>query len=93
MTDHDFWLMVRRALLMLVAAIEKRWLGEGKVTPRPLPEAIAEARARSAAAGTSWPCPECGEQMGDMDDCIPGHFPNQIQVLCKKCGCAVGRWL
>ena len=92
MSDRDFWVMVRRALMMVVAAIEKRWLG-GRVTPQPLAEANAEARARSAAAGISWPCPECGEQMGDMDDCIPGHFPNQIQVLCKKCGCAVGRWL
>jgi hypothetical protein len=27
MSDRDFWLMVRRALLMIAAAIEKRWLG------------------------------------------------------------------
>jgi hypothetical protein len=26
MTDRDFWIMVRRALLMIAAAIEKRWL-------------------------------------------------------------------
>ena len=26
MTDREFWLMIRRALLMIVKAIEKRWL-------------------------------------------------------------------
>ena len=26
MTDRDLWLMIRRALLMIVKAIEKRWL-------------------------------------------------------------------
>ena len=26
MSEKEFWLMVRRALLMVVAAIEKRWL-------------------------------------------------------------------
>jgi len=25
MTDKEFWTMIRRALLMFVAAIEKRW--------------------------------------------------------------------
>lgn len=26
MTDREFWLLIRRALLMIAAAIEKRWL-------------------------------------------------------------------
>jgi len=26
MTDREFWLLIRRALLMVCAAIEKRWL-------------------------------------------------------------------
>jgi len=25
MTDKEFWIMIRRALLMFVSAIEKRW--------------------------------------------------------------------
>jgi hypothetical protein len=30
MTDKEFWTMIRRALMMVIAAIEKRW-GIGKV--------------------------------------------------------------
>jgi len=26
MTDRDLWLMIRRALLMIIKAIERRWL-------------------------------------------------------------------
>jgi hypothetical protein len=26
MSDRDFWLLIRRAILMIAAAIEKRWL-------------------------------------------------------------------
>jgi hypothetical protein len=33
MTDKEFWEMVRRALLMIVRAIEKKYqLGGGKIT-------------------------------------------------------------
>ena len=30
MDDRAFWVMVRRALLMICAAIEKRWMCSGK---------------------------------------------------------------
>jgi hypothetical protein len=30
MTDRDFWLMIRRALLMIAAAIEKKYELEAK---------------------------------------------------------------
>jgi hypothetical protein len=32
MSDRDFWLMIRRALLMICKAIEKRWCTEEVVT-------------------------------------------------------------
>lgn len=31
MTEKEFWLMIRRALLMIVGAIEKKYLGTTKV--------------------------------------------------------------
>ena len=30
MSDRDFWLIVRMALIQIVKAIEKRWLSKGE---------------------------------------------------------------
>ena len=38
-------------------------------------------------------CPECGNQMVDLGDRIPGSFPSQVQVHCEKCGFTALRFL